>query len=561
MKKILSVLLLIAIFIILAVTSVNTKSPICDEAGHHIAAGYSYIKTHDFRITPSPPLIRLLIGLPLVLLNPRLPLDHISWKIADSSAFNYQFLFIYNHNTDQIVFFSRILMVALAAILGILIFAWSSKLYGYKAGVFSLFLYVFSPVILGNAGLAMLDLGCAAFIFAALFQLYRHLKKPTFVNLLFTGILFGLAQATKITALILYPIFLIYMTAYWLLNRKNGKVFFWRTMGKLIFMWAIGILILWGTYFFEFKPLLKNEPDVQEKIEYIKKFSASMPFVKDKQRTADDLVWLANNVPLPLTTYAISIMGFGRQIVLGDQGLFFMGQNLKSGSRIYYAILYLIRTPVPFIIFLILSIMLIGKARKGGFLTDFFLLIPAISIFLAASFSRLQGGIRYLLPIYPFLFVWVSRLATVKMGRFPVLMKAVFYGLCVWYFFSSMSAYPHYLAYYNELVGGPDGFAYKITADADWGQDFKELKRYVDNHKIKDIKLLCFGTVDPGYYGIQYENFSKEEYEKPVPGKYYAISTRSLQSVKWADSYKPVDRVAHNIFIYRIEGNVNDLKK
>lgn len=552
--KALTVFFLLFIFVATVFTSVNTKSPICDEAAHHIAAGYSYIKTHDFRITPSPPLIRLLIGLPVVFLNPKLPLDHISWETVNSSEFNYQFLFVYNHNADQIVLFSRLLMIVLAAILGLLIFAWSRRLYGYRAGVFALFLYTFSPIILGNAGLAMLDLGCAAFIFAAVFQFYRYLKKQTFPGLVLTGILFGLAQATKITALILYAVFFIYAVAYWLQNRKGDNVSFWTILKDLVFIWLIGIIVLWGTYFFEFKPLLKNEPDVQEKIEYIKKFSASVPFVKDKESMANNLVWLATNVPIPLSTYGISIMGFGRQIVFGEQGLYFMGRNMKNGSKIYYTVLYLIRTPLPFIVFLGSALIFFIKSIKKISLEDVFLLLPVISIFTAASFSKLQGGIRYLLPMYPFLFVWVSGIITMKIGRWAGAAKIAFYGLCIWYLLSSIMIYPDYLAYYNELVGGPDGFGYKISADADWGQDFKELKKYMDRHGIKSVKLICFGAVDPNYYGIKYENPSVGEYKKPIAGGYYAISSRFLPSVKWADAYRPADKIARNIFIYYIKG-------
>ena len=541
--KPLTVFILLIIFAATVFMSVNTKSPICDEAAHHIAAGYSYIKTHDFRITPSPPLIRLLIGLPVVFLNPKLPLDHISWKNADSSGFNYQFLFVYNHNADQIVLFSRLLMIVIAVMLGLLIFMWSNKLYGYRAGIFALFLYAFSPIVLGNAGLAMLDLGCAALIFASLFQLYRYLERGTISGLVLTGVVFGLAQATKITALILYPLFIVFMAAYYVLSKGAKKISPPMLLKNLIIIWAIGIFVLWATYFFEFKPLLKNKPNVQEKIEFIKKISHS-----------DSLVWAAENVPIPLSTYINSIFGFGRQIIMGDQPLFFMGRNIMSGSKVYYFILYLIRTPLAFLILLISAAVLFRRCKNAGLLGELFLAIPVISLFVAVSFSKLQGGIRYLLPIYPFIFVWASRLVTADMGRSIAAAKAAFYVLCAWYFLSSATIYPDYLAYYNELVGGPDGAAYKISADADWGQDFKALKKYMDNKGLKDIKLLCFGAVDPGYYGIKYESLAKEEYVKPVAGKCYAISSRFMPLVKWADGYKPVDIIAHNIRVYCIKG-------
>jgi hypothetical protein len=106
-----------------------------------------------------------------------------------------------------------------------------------------------------------------------------------------------------------------------------------------------------------------------------------------------------------------------------------------------------------------------------------------------------------------------------------------------------------------------DGRAYKITVDADWGQDFKELSAYLKSKKIDSVKLSCFGAVDPAYYGIKYEELAKDEYEDPIPGKYYAISLRSIPTIKWAGRYVPVARVAHTIFIYHIKDDKNGIKE
>lgn len=545
-----SVALMLCIFAVLAFTSSSMKSPICDEAAHHIGTGYAYIKTHDFRMTPSPPFIRILMGLPLVLLNPKLPIDHVSWENVASSDFNYQFLFVYNNNADKIVFFSRLPMILLAMILGLLIYLWAKKLYGYKAAFFALFMYIFSPIILGNAPLAMLDMGCSLFIFAATYQLYRYMEHQTTFNLISAGVLFGLAQASKITSLILYPAFFMLIAAYYFVKRANKSIIFADLLKKLIFIWVIGLLVLWATYFFEFKPFLKNEPDVAEKIEYIKKLSYWQPFFKDKAKVAEKLIWIANNVPVPLSTYAISIMGFGRQITFGDQGLLFMGKSYPNGLRSYYLLLYLIRTPIPFLIFAVLAALFLKRGKNAGFLSEIFIILPPAAIFIAASLSKLQGGIRYILPIYPFLFVWVSRLVTVRIDRYKNFTRSCFVGLCLWYIFSSLSAYPHYLAYFNEFTLGSDGYAYKITADADWGQDFKGLNKYLIQNRIKKIKTHCFGAVDISYYGIPYEKFTEEDYLLPEIGKYYAISTRYLKDVKWAEDYTPIAKIGHTIFIY-----------
>jgi 4-amino-4-deoxy-L-arabinose transferase-like glycosyltransferase len=553
MKAIMPVALLLAIFFLLVFTSVITKSPICDEAGHHIAAGYSYVKTGDFRMNPSaPPLLRLIMGAPLLFLDLKIPVDHPSWLTINSSEFSRQFLYVYNKNADMIVFLSRLPVIFVSILLGLFIFIWAKGLYGRAAGLLALFLYVFSPTILANAGLAMLDMGCALFIFLALFQFWRYLKDKSIYNALLCAITFGLAQSSKFTSLVLIPLFLILAAIDIIQEKKNMAASIRHVTGHLLFIFFAGFFVLWATYGFELKPLLKNAPDIEEKIEYIKKASYAVPLIGG-ERLAASAVNFAKNVPIPLSAYAVSFLGVAKSVTVGDQPLFFMGNSLSSGSKIYYAVLYLIRTPLAALLLLFFAILSFKRRIRTGILTNAFLILPIIFIFGSASFSRLQGGLRYIIPLYPFLFVWISGLATVDIKRHAFIWKASFYALCIWYALSSIAAYPNYLSYFNELVGGPDGFGYKITADADWGQDLKELKKYMTKNNIKSVKLLCFGTADPAYYGIQYEDLNKEEYEKPVAGKRYAISVRYLPSVKWADKYPPLDKVANTIFIYEFK--------
>lgn len=547
MKEKIAVILLLSLFFILVFTSVNTKSPICDEAGHHIAAGYSFLRTGDFRMNPSaPPLMRLLMGLPLLFLNLNIPTSNPSWVTINSTEFSRQFLFIGNKNADQIVLFARLPMIFVSVLLGFLVFLWAKKLYGSRGGFFALFLYVFSPLILANSGLAMLDMGCAFFVLLTMFQFSRYIKDNKLSNAALTGVYFGLALSAKHVSLSLFPVFLILAGVYIFQAKKyERRILTKEILMHLVLIWFIGFLILWGTYFFEYKPLLKNAPDIEEKIGYINKIG--------NKNLSTSILYFAKNVPVPLSTYMISFLGVAKSVTLGDQRLFFMGKEFLGGSRIYYIILFLIRSPLPFLLLLFLAITLFKKRVKIGILMNLFLLLPVAAIFTIASFSKLQGGIRYILPVFPFLFVWMGGLAANIAGKKVAgTIRLVFYGLCTWYLLSAFFIYPHYLAYFNELVGGPNGFAYKITADADWGQDFKELKRYIDKKGVRKIKLYCFGTVEPSYYGINYEGLSDKEFLVPSQGIYYAISSRYLADVKWTENMKPVDKVGYSIFIYYI---------
>src|SRR4030095_9904065 len=46
-----------------------------------------------------------------------------------------------------------------------------------------------------------------------------------------------------------------------------------------------------------------------------------------------------------------------------------------------------------------------------------FLVLPVILIFLAMTQAKTNIGLRHILPIYPFLFVLASRLATIRLRR------------------------------------------------------------------------------------------------------------------------------------------------
>src|SRR5216683_7576328 len=69
------------------VLSALQESNIADEPVE-LAAGYSYLKLGDFRISPEhPPLARLLAVFPLLAMQPALPADPVSWSRADEYAY------------------------------------------------------------------------------------------------------------------------------------------------------------------------------------------------------------------------------------------------------------------------------------------------------------------------------------------------------------------------------------------------------------------------------------------------------------------------------------------
>ena len=265
---------------------------------------------------------------------------------------------------------------------------------------------------------------------------------------------------------------------------------------------------------------------------------------------------------------------------------FLFGNYSNTGFRSYFFYVFLLKTPLPALLLiataLIVSLLRFGKRP----LVPIFLLAPAGLYFLAATMSHLNIGIRHLLPIYPFLYVLAgglvreldgwrrsARIAAVlaMVGIIAVSSRIVLYpanGL------KCQTVAPHYLAYFNELAGGPaNGFKELVDSNLDWGQDLKNLKLWLVAHDIKDPIYLCyFGMADPRYYQIAHYNMPggflfepRVGFDVLKPGGLIAISATNLQGVYLSptdqDAWRQilehsvlVGTVGYSIFIYKFTG-------
>jgi hypothetical protein len=207
--------------------------------------------------------------------------------------------------------------------------------------------------------------------------------------------------------------------------------------------------------------------------------------------------------------------------------------------------------------------------RRRICLADLFVLAPAVIFFCFAVCSRLNIGLRHILPVYPFLFIWLGGVTSAiwniknNVGRCGIL----FLGL--WFVFSSVCVYPDYLSFFNELAGGPkNGYRYLVDSNLDWGQDLKGLKSWMDDHKVSNIRLAYFGTMDPAFYRIKAIpepgslSFLWMNGEQPVAlSPYIAISRTYLAGLYLPRpeiyaafrSRSPVTSIGNSILIYRLD--------
>lgn len=498
------VILLLATLALCAVFSMREKSATYDELPH-LGQGYHYLNTGE--CTLSTPLANIVANIPLLFLDlgfPRINRD-ADWQNLELWAYRFgrELLYGNNEDADKILFFGRIPIILISLLGGLVVFKWASALYGKRAGIFALFLYCLSPNILAHSRLVTHDLTVSALIVLALYQFWIFKGEPNFRNLLFAGLGLGLALSSKHTAFLILPTYLLY--GFKLTSKRQRYGIF------LIFLIGFFILGLFSQFSF---------------IDYFKGF-----------------------------------FNLGTQVQ--GRPSFLMGE-IGRGWWHYFMVAFLIKTPIPTLIFILMGLFFFKRIKSKDIGDEFLLIMPVLTIFGVASYSRFNIGLRHILPIYPLIFVFVSKVANLKV-KGAVLLTPV---LCGWYLISSLNIYPHYLSYFNELVGGPEnGYRYLADSNLDWGQDLKGLKKWMDREGPGQIYLAYFGVASQEYHvpSCQYLpgiGFSRTYRSHVLPldidREMLAISVSLLQGMhtrgiyNWLKKYKPVARIGYSIHIYDI---------
>jgi hypothetical protein len=244
-----------------------------------------------------------------------------------------------------------------------------------------------------------------------------------------------------------------------------------------------------------------------------------------------------------------------------------MGELSKEGWWYYCLAAFALKTPIPLLLLLAAGLFFVcaRAARRAITIDDLVLWVPIAAVFLFFSVEHRSIGLRYVLPVYPFMFVIAGGAVwQLRKLRYVLLVPIIWYGA------ASYTIWPDYLAYFNEFVGGADnGYRYLVDSNLDWGQDLKGLKRFMESRGIDRIYLSYFGTDSPDRYGIQYDWLPSYTLKNrnPQPSvnierkRYLAISVTNLQGVymepttmyRWLDRFTPVARIGHSIFVYYLE--------
>jgi hypothetical protein len=532
------------IFFVQGVSFIRATSPTYDEA-MHLAAGYSYLAEKDFRLEPqNPPLVKELLALPLYLIHrPPFSPQPNHWRNGLEFFVGQDFLYESTLAADQVLFLSRLPNLVLGTMLVALTGWWACRLWGAGSATLTMALTAFDPNLIAHSSVVTTDAGAALLIFLTVYLLWEYLQAPKWWLLAATGISTGMALVSKFSAILLLPVLVLILALDFLAGHEKpvklppGEISNYlrpAVLGPAALFFLIicfAALVIPPAYLFQgFQP------------------------------------WLA---------------GFFRFLSLAREGqpAFFLGEVSHTGWWNYFLIAFLIKTPLGTLILIFASLILWRAGTRLERREAIFLLTPVIVVFVALSQSKVNIGLRHLLPVYPFLFVLASRLAALHFRRrwtalFLIAAPLLFTAI------SALRIAPHQLAYFNELIGGPDqGYRYLSDSNLDWGQDLEGVKTYMEKENLAVIYLSYFGTAPPAYYGIRYQYVPgswplkwpppDDRVPDTAPRKILAISVYNLQDVanpydplfRWLWTRQPVAKIGYSIFIYDLTDDREGLLK
>jgi hypothetical protein len=223
---------------------------------------------------------------------------------------------------------------------------------------------------------------------------------------------------------------------------------------------------------------------------------------------------------------------------------FLNGEYRSSGWVSFFPYTTAVKTPLALFGLMALAALHAASVRRTrrewlGRLYEWSPLLSLFAVYWVFSLtSGLNIGHRHIIPIYPVLFVMAAG-AAAWVARPMRWVGALVLALCAWFAGESVWIRPHYLAYFNELVGPRDAWKHLVDSSLDWGQDLPTLKGWLDAHPQEGPQYISyFGSGDPLYYGIKATrvgdaNFDLRPRKAPaiVSGGLWMISVTQFQQV------------------------------
>jgi len=312
------------------------------------------------------------------------------------------------------------------------VYWWTRRSFGDLTAFFATLCFTFLPTALAHGGLATTDMALTATFGLAFVMMLSWLEHPTWTRSALFGVTLGLTVLSKFSVLVFFPAAVACaLAAYFVFERPRMPHVLELAKARalpLAFAALIGCLLIWAGYRFSFDKV--PAPQLWAGIQEVRAHNA-----------------------------------------LGNSS-YLLGSYNETGWWCYYEVLLAVKTPLAMLGLIGVGAWLCWKRRLE--LSAYWIPFAfVIGILMVGAFSRINIGLRHVLPVY-LAFSVIAGVGAKWLWTQGGKARWILLVLLAWMMASSAFSHPDYLAYFNELAGDrPERIA--VDSDLDWGQDMKRL--------------------------------------------------------------------------------------
>ena len=586
---------LLAVYYVMAVSGASQKSMTFDEMAH-LTAGYTYSAFDDYRLHPENGNWPQRLGaFPALLGGSSFPrLDQSAWTTSNVYAMGDQFLYFSGNDAGTMLRRGRAVMALVGVALAALVYAWARRLVSPAGAWVALLLFVFSPTLLAHGPLVTSDMAAALFFTAAAGAMWTALHRVTPATVLGGAFLLAGGFLSKLSGPILIPVGLVMLIVRLIGGRplivgfRGRRVEYAGRARQLAILLGVaavfGVVVwalVWASFGFRYTAFAAVTTG---KDAFLGQMTEQPGVVGWSLSTARRLHLL----PEAYIYGASLTVQFA-----SERAAFLNGRFSTTGWWWYFPYAFVVKTTIPAMIVGLFALAGLASRWKRDGAGEPWLHRAQASLYegtplLALLFvywvfaltTNLNIGHRHLLPTYPALCIlaggaafWIQPLferirnteprtgrerrrprsgARVEntVSRVGKAAGVATMALLAWHAVESLSIRPDYLAYFNQLAGGPSqGYKHLADSSLDWGQDLPALKRWLDAQGLQQsadrgVYLSYFGTARPEYYRIQATTLAgfidrrPPQPPEPLGGGVYCISA-TVRNVISRTFYSP----------------------
>jgi len=534
---------LIGLHWLMAVSALGDKSTMFDEIAH-LTAGESFWLTGDIRLQPEGGILpQRWQALGLVGGGFKFPsLDQPAWWQSDAYAMGYHYFYESGNDVGAMLRRGRAAAALLAIPTGVLVFLWSRSLFGTAGAFVSLVLFAFCPTMLAHSPAINSDTAATLFFTGSTWALWRALHRPSPGRIAASALAVAGLFASKMSAPIIVFVALALLVVRQVARRPRLG---WGVLAGMGVAHAVAVLaVVWGLHGFRYAA------------------------IADAQPGRDTLGWETVE-PIPgwvqgaraghllpeayLYAYAYVLHHAEKRRA------FLRGAWKSTGWWSFFPWTLALKTPIPLFVLLALGGLAAFSRRRAGPAAPYDtipLWVLLAAYWAVALDSHLNSGHRHIMPTYPAMYV-LAGAAGLWLGERSRAIAAVVGVALLWFVGESLAIRPHYLAYFNQLAGGPrNAWRELVDSSLDWGQDLPGLRTWLDRNAAGvPVYFSYFGTGRPESYGIEsirlpgyYDHWRPPRPWSQLGAGVYCVSATMVQSVfnmfpgPWAEPYEKAYR-------------------